>query len=195
MKAFLMSKRGAAVVFGVIVVAAAYRINVGGEASSTPADAPTAVADAPTAASWFLETQEGGAGTLERFSMPDAPDSVRVSITSLPGGAEGWYVKVVRAPYQIAAGTRYRVSFRARAEAPRPVGCAIGNNHEPWLAIGEYHEHVVTSDWTTFECPLTASADDSDARLFFDLGKSEAWVELTQIVVRDETNDRVLDAS
>ena len=182
MKQFLMSTRGAVVLLGVLLVAVAAWINLRREPSI----------DEPAGSPWLLETQQGAVATLEHMSDPEGRDVMRVMIAQLADPTETWHVKLVERPFVITAGVAYIVSFRARAEEARPVGCAVGNNHEPWESLGVYHEHMVTNDWVTFECPFTANADDSNARLFFDLGKSDTWVELTQVVVRDETNDRVL---
>jgi hypothetical protein len=118
---------------------------------------------------------------------------MRVTIATLVDSAQTWHVKLVERPFVIDEAASYRVSFQARAGEPRPVGCAIGNNHDPWESLGTYHQHMVSTAWNTYECPITASADDQNARLFFDLGSSASWVELRQVVVRDETNDRVLE--
>jgi hypothetical protein len=72
------------------------------------------------------------------------------------------------------------------------VGCALGNNHEPWEGLGGYHDHLVTQDWMTYRGTFLAPTDDADARLFFDLAKSDAWVEIIDVVVHDETNAREL---
>ena len=141
---------------------------------------------------WSLETSAGSEARLVHRGGVVTPAVMHVDIAKLGEGAKEWHVKLLQHSYEIVAGTRYSVSFRARAAEPRPVGCAVGNNHDPWMALGEYHEHVVTREWTPFWGAFTGLADDPDARLFFDLARSEAWVEISDVVLRNETNERDL---
>jgi hypothetical protein len=179
----LLTSRSAIVVVGVLLVAISVWTN---------ARPRTASVDAPAASSWLLETQGGAAATLEHVRDSAGGDVMRVTIARLADPSETWQVKLMQRRFEIEAGVPYHVSFRARAGASRPVGCAVGNNHEPWEVLGVYHEHQVTTDWLTFECSFTASASDADARLFFDLAKDDSWVELTEVVMRDEDAGRLL---
>ena len=179
-----MSNKVAAALVAALLVGLAIWVNVRGEA-------PGSVVD--PVSPWALDVQGGAAATLEQLSNSETGDTMRVTISSLADSTQTWHVKLVERPFVISAGVSYRVSFLARAAEPRPIGCAIGNNHDPWESLGTYHQHSVTTEWSTFECPITASADDSNARLFFDLGLSDAWVELTQVVVTDVTNGQVLE--
>jgi len=121
-----------------------------------------------------------------------SPGILRVTVEQVGAGAKEWHVKLVQRGYGVVAGCRYSVRFRARAGEPRPVGCAVGHDHEPWEAVGDYHEHVVTTEWTTFEGEFTSMTSDPSCRLFFDFARSTAWVELTDVVLRDQTHQRDL---
>jgi lysophospholipase L1-like esterase len=142
----------------------------------------------PITETWHLETHGSSQATLEHAQTEDGR-VMRITIPKL-AGAEAWHVKLQQKPFTITGGTQYVVSFHARAAAPRQVGCAVGNNHEPWLALGTYHEYTVGTEWNRFECPFVATASDSNARLFFDLAKSDTPVELANVVVRDVSANR-----
>jgi hypothetical protein len=139
----------------------------------------------PTMETWQLETHEGSEATLEHAKTEDG-QVMRITIPKLVG-TQAWHVKLQQKPFQITEGNRYVVSFYAKAGAARRVGCAMGNNHEPWKALGAYHEYEVGTEWNRFECPFVASSSDTNARLFFDLAKSDTAVELANVVVRDAT--------
>jgi hypothetical protein len=146
----------------------------------------------PSALNWSIETHEGGSARVEYDSDSAGTEVIRVVILGLANAPQAWHVKLMQRPFRIEAGNEYRVTFRARSAADRPVSCAMGNNHEPWETLGLYQGLVVTATWTAFECPFTASADDSNARLFFDIGERVEWLELADVRVYDETEARVV---
>lgn len=143
----------------------------------------------PTRDNWMVETHGGSEATLEFVEAVNG-DLLRITIPKLVE-RQAWHVKLQQAPLSVTAGTSYTVSFEARSDAPRPVGCAIGQNHEPWEALGKYHEFEVGPEWGRFECPITASASDTKARLFFDLAKSDATLEMQNVVIMDQSGQPV----
>ena len=144
----------------------------------------------PDLDAWSIETHGGSEARFE-FAQAGEGELIRVQIPKLVG-SEAWHVKLQAAPLDVKAGNNYMVSFNARAAANRQVSCAVGQNHEPWELIGKYHEFSVGTEWTRFECPFQARSSDSNARLFFDLAKSDVPVELQAITIIDEaTGQRV----
>ena len=141
---------------------------------------------------WSIEAQAGGRARVEYPLDTEGNELIRVTILRLGSAPEAWHVKLMQRPFKIEAGNQYSVTFRARSAATRPVACAMGNNHEPWETLGVYQGLVVTDVWTAFECPFVGSDDDSNARLFFDLGESDEWIELADVRVNDETEGRIL---
>ena len=139
----------------------------------------------PVATTWSVETHAGSVATLTQ-DVTAFGRVLHVAIAKLVPG-NGWHVKLQQLPYRIEAQHRYVTRFRARAATARPVACAMGHNHEPWGLLGTYHEFEVGTEWRQFECPFIGSGSDTNARLFFDLGKSDAAVDIADVVVRDET--------
>ena len=109
---------------------------------------------------------------------------MRVTLTTM-SGAEAWHVKLQQAPFAIQRRKRYAVRFRARADAPRRIGCTVEQNHEPWRAIAPYLELEIQPGWGSFECPFVAAASESDARITFALASSDVPVEFLDVVLRD----------
>jgi hypothetical protein len=138
----------------------------------------------PRQNSWSLTTFAGSAARLEHLSSPAG--AVRVTIPKLVG-TDVFNVKLRHAPFRITKGTRYVLRFRARAEAPRPMYCAVCNNHDPWELLGVYGKVDLQQEWKDFECAFEATGTDSNAQAFFDLGTSDAAVELSDVVLHNES--------
>ncbi len=142
-----------------------------------------AMLDLATArAHWELETHEGSTATL--LHSPTTQGEMRVRVTSLPGHVP-WYVKVNQMVFEIADGRPYVLSFRARADAPRQIAGAVGQNGPPWQALGLYQVVDLTTEWTTHELTFTGASTDSNARVYFDLGFSDVAVDLADVTLRD----------
>ena len=67
---------------------------------------------------------------------------VRVSIDRLP--PEGaWTIRAEKTGYSLQAGRRYRLSFQARAEAPRSLWAGVSMGQPPWGTLGLYQQAAV----------------------------------------------------
>ncbi len=135
---------------------------------------------------WELETHQGSTATLQH--SPTAHGEMRVRVTSLTGHVP-WYVKVNQVAFEITRGRAYVLSFRARADAPRRIAGAVGQNGPPWEALGLYQVVDLTSEWATHELTFVAAASDPNARVYFDLGFSDVAVELADVTLRDVAAD------
>lgn len=140
-------------------------------------------------AHWEVETHEGSTATL--LHSPTTQGEMRVRITTLTGQVP-WYVKVNQATFEMANGGRYVLSFRARANGPRRIACAVGQNGPPWQPLGLYQIVDVTTEWTTHEFSFVASATESNARVYFDLGFSDVAVDLADVTLRDAAAGQAL---
>ena len=138
---------------------------------------------------WNLKTRGGSLADLEH--LPTEPGRMRVNIRASPKHVP-WHVKLWAASYQITNGRRYVLSFQARSDAPRRIACAVGQNAERWGGLGLYANVDLTPNWNAFERPFLATSTESNARIFFDLGYSDAAVELSNVVLRDLENNREL---
>lgn len=142
-----------------------------------------AVEDAQQSA-WRIETHNGGVARLEH--VPDHPARMRVAIAHLPSRVP-WHVKLRLASLEIVEGSPYLLSFWAKADAPRPMACGVGQTVAPWALVSPYLNVEVTTSWTHVECPFVAHATESQARIFFDLGAAEAAVELYGVVLHNRS--------
>lgn len=125
---------------------------------------------------WRLLAREGAEATLE--VLPDG--SRRVDIKKLSGGP-AWHVQLVTPPTPVRAGERCSVSFRARSTSPRRMTVLAMEGQPPWAPIGLARELDLSEEMRGFREEFTATKDDPKARLRFNLGASDASVELADV--------------
>jgi hypothetical protein len=145
--------------------------------------------NASTQDNWALELDDGTDGQLEHSDTE--PGRMRVKLSKTNPNRE-WPIRLVEAPFELQPRTRYAVRFRARADASRTIACVVEQNHPPWELISPYRLLEIQPDWQSFECPFTAKASDSNARISFWLGSSEVPIELEDVVLRDLSAGRDL---
>ncbi len=76
---------------------------------------------------WILNTLSGATGTLEREN-----NSLQVNITN--GSVESWHVQLLKTNINLEQGKKYRLSFKAKSDAPRAIASYVGMNAPPWLS-------------------------------------------------------------
>jgi hypothetical protein len=96
-------------------------------------------------------------------------------------------VKLQQAPYAIARRHHYALHFRARADAARTIGCAVGQITAPWNLLSKYAEFRLDSEWRTGELAFVAQASESKARIFCDLAAATSAVEFAAARLADLT--------
>jgi hypothetical protein len=139
---------------------------------------------------WQLESHQGSLGRLERV----APDGshLRVSMPRLVGD-QNWQIKLLRAPFHLYIGRSYQLRFRARSDSIREINCAAGQNHEPWQLLSPYREVQLKPEWNEYSCAFIAGDTDANARVFFDLGKTRATVEVSDVSLHDLSRGEVVN--
>ncbi len=95
-----------------------------------------------------------------------------------------WHLQFKQSGIELEKGKYYTVTFAAAASAPRAIGCSVSQAHDPWANMGLSRRPELTSDWSEFTCGFVASADESDARLSFAVGGSDADVYLANVRFR-----------
>jgi hypothetical protein len=64
------------------------------------------------------------------------------------------------------------VTFRARADQPRSVVIAVGQNHAPWNNLGLYEKVSLTPELQEFSFQRSSNAAEPDSRFMIDCGDS-----------------------
>jgi hypothetical protein len=70
---------------------------------------------------------------------------------------------------------------------------AISRDHEPWTSLGFYVEKPLKAEWQEYSETVVANATDDKARLHFDLGGSDAAVELQDVRLKRTDNGEVVE--
>ena len=106
-------------------------------------------------------------------------NTARIQVTGSAGVANG--VLLSRSNVGVAAGTEYTLSFRARADRPLTVQANVASPSSPYTTYMSTDDTPLTTDWRTFELPLTSSGTDPAAQLTFTLGKAVGTVWLDDV--------------
>ncbi len=144
---------------------------------------------------WFL--RQAGENRASLVYLSDDREAVRVVIGKASSRV-AYDIQLNLPRLSAKAGSRYRVAFKARAEAPRTVGLGFARAGDPWTNLGLYQTKEFTPEWTEFVEEFVASDDEENARIHFDLGESDAMVELSswvfgEVVEIEEGTDEPLE--
>ncbi len=127
---------------------------------------------------WSIEHQ----GTSNADMTREADGAQRVSIAKIDG--TGWHVQVHQTGLDLKSGDTYTVSFRAKADVPRPLPIAASVDEADWHNVGLDATAALTTDWQTFHYVFTArDAVANHSRLAFTLGgqTGTVWIDTLQI--------------
>jgi hypothetical protein len=59
----------------------------------------------------------------------------------------------------------------------------VSNVDGSWECLGLYKEVELGSDWRVFHEEFVSTADTDNARIHFDVGKSDVAIELTDVIL------------
>jgi glycosyltransferase involved in cell wall biosynthesis/peptidoglycan/xylan/chitin deacetylase (PgdA/CDA1 family) len=111
---------------------------------------------------------------------PNNPDMVRIAIKK-DETKTSFDIQLNMLRLKIKANHHYSINFQARADSPRSIALGFAKAHEPWDGLGLYKKIELTSEWRSFQEDFTATADDENARIHFDVGESGISVDLSSI--------------
>lgn len=147
------------------------------EVGSNPAAVD--IADVSFSGNWRVLTTEDS--TAELFHPVDMPRYLRVKITKLGATGGAGRVQLTRAPIAVEKGKDYVIAFQGKAKQPRSIKVAASKAVAPYTALGIYQDVKLTDAWQPFSFTFKATETESNGRLFFDLGDSDAAVELSDV--------------
>jgi sulfatase maturation enzyme AslB (radical SAM superfamily) len=139
-----------------------------------------------TGSDWWLRLDGGNEAALV---LPgEESNVVRVAIQKSTRSAP-WDIQLNRATVRLESNRRYIVSFRARAERPRPLTFGVARAAEPWDNLGLYKDVSLTPEWQEFQVGFGPTPDAAYARIHFDLGDSDISVEMAAVGLRSQRFD------
>jgi len=127
---------------------------------------------------WFLNTLSGATGTLEREN-----DALQVNITN--GSVESWHVQLLKTNISLEQGKKYRLSFKAKSDAPRAIASYVGMNAAPWSSYGGAITPTLSDTFLEYSFIFDMSVSDNQARIGFDLGISNTNVAIKEVVLEE----------
>lgn len=138
----------------------------------------------PLVAPFALSCSEGVA-RLRRD--PSRPQWVRIEVHQ-PTELD-WQVYVRRHALDLVKGNHYRLSFRARADAPRPLGVVLMNDQPPWKDLGLSTRVELRNDWGAYQFDFIAKDDERHGRIQWQGGGSTvSWEIDGASLIRIEPN-------
>jgi hypothetical protein len=127
---------------------------------------------------WSLRVAGGNRAAVEFL---DDPGRVRIVIHRLASDAN-YDIQLNQTRYAVAANSRYRLTFRGRADADRDVCLGFSKASAPWSNLGLYRKLQLTTDWRDYSEDFVATSDEDNARIHFDLGDAGIAVELSSVL-------------
>ncbi len=125
---------------------------------------------------WQIEQHAGC-----RMTAAQLDDSSGVRLNIEQADQTNWHLSLKHSPLQIAAGSYYTVTFRARSDQPRSIAYSVGQDRAPWGNLGLSRQAELTAEWQVFRAGFVALADEDRARLAFSVGADPASVELADV--------------
>lgn len=129
---------------------------------------------------WRLVLHEGAKADLRE--VPDDPGTLRATIDAT-GSGEPWRLQLLHDPVPILAGSSYRITGRARADAPRNIAIAVTQRNAPFKTLGLYETLDLDQEWTPVSLVFKAEGSDPQARFLVNLGGSSAGVEFADLAI------------
>ncbi|QGY46710.1 cellulase family glycosylhydrolase [Maribellus comscasis] len=127
---------------------------------------------------WNLYTQ--GTGDAE---LSNGNNSLEITISN--GSTESWHVQLVRGNISLEKGKKYRLSFKAKADADRSFSPYVGQSISPWSSYSGYNAYTASDSLQTFTVIFDMTENDDRARIVFDLGKSDINFSVTGILLEE----------
>jgi hypothetical protein len=128
---------------------------------------------------WSLRVAGGNRAVL---ALLDDPRRIRIQILALVS-SDNYDVQLNRASYAVSAGSTYRLTFSARADAQRDVCAGFSKSAAPWSGLGLYRTLTLSTEWAEYSEDFVATSDDDRGRVHFDLGDAQSAVELATVLL------------
>ncbi len=144
---------------------------------------------------WQLYVQSGNAATLtaDKTNQLSGVNSARVNVTTTQSGTD-WHVQLAQTGKTLVAGTKYTITFTAKASTARTGSFALQLGVSPFT---NYYSQTInlTTAATTFSFDYTPSATYSNVSFLLNLAKATGniWIDNVQIKNRCEVCTNGID--
>ena len=147
------------------------------DGAKNTSDDPQVVA-IPLRRAWSLRV--AGDNRADLVYATDNPEQARITIHRLATNAP-YDIQLNQTRYAVAADSKYRLTFRGRADDVRDVCLGFSKASPPWSNLGLYRRLQLTTDWADYAEDFVATSDDDNGRIHFDLADAAISVELSSV--------------
>ncbi len=130
---------------------------------------------------WSLRAADGNTADLV---FPSAESNVMRIAIHKADTKEPWDIQLNKFPLRVQANHHYVILFRARASEPRELCYGIVEADARWDRLGRYKSVPISAEWQAFHLRFGPIPQTANARLHFDVGGSDAMVELADVSLR-----------
>jgi hypothetical protein len=130
---------------------------------------------------WMLRCSKGNMANL--VFPAGQPGFLRVRIENATCRTH-WEIQLTEMQSPTRVGQRRSVSFNAKADQPRCIYVGFGRAEASWDSLGLHERVELGTEWQSYSFEFSVVSDAEQTRLHFDLGNSEAAVDLASVTVR-----------
>ena len=123
---------------------------------------------------WYLEQHDGCKAAAKLNAS-----GVRIEINK--ANSTTWHLQFNLRGLTVTKGRYYTLTFRAKAAGSREISLNVGQADSPWGNLGLQRTVKLTGEWKEFRTGFSATGSNKNARVVFQVGGSQAAVELTDI--------------
>lgn len=144
---------------------------------------------------WQLYVQASNAATLtqDKTNQLSGVNAAKVNVTTTQNGTD-WHVQLAQAGKTLVAGTKYTITFTAKASTARAASFALQQGVSPFTSY--YFQNInLTTTATSFSFDYTPTATYSNVTLLFNLAKATGniWIDNVQVKNRCEVCTNGID--
>lgn len=131
---------------------------------------------------WQFIVNAGGQGSASVVNDPDKGTVAKVAVDS--AGTQNYSLQLTQMPLLLEKGKAYKVTFEAKADAPRPFMTKLTEFGGGWTAYSKEQNLQLTDQWQHYEYTFTMKEpSDNNARFEFNLGQNEVAAYFTNVKV------------
>lgn len=123
---------------------------------------------------------------------PAQTNVLKVTFNPKKPSQNPWDITLNQSGFQIKPGAEYRLSFRARATASRPIVALAILPRPPWSNLGLGRSFELDNDWRFFKARFTGQGEETmDAQLLFNIGASAVGLEISDVAIKELTAEEI----
>jgi hypothetical protein len=135
----------------------------------------------PIGSTWnfWANSGAGCAASLARDLRAAADGSASARITISATSGSDWHIELNQRDIALAEGAAYELTFRAKADAPRPTTVSTQKQAPDWDNYGLHKTIDIDTAWRQYSATFVANADTNQSRIQFQVGAvpGVVWVD------------------